>query len=176
MMNSAKTVALASAFLFLASTAARAETTIELKGTHLCCGQCVKAVGEILKGVEGVSGKCDQKAKTVTITAKDEAAAQKAVDALAAGGFHGDTGNKDVTIKDDSGVKAGKVKTLTVTGAHNCCGQCTKIIKETVKKVDGVTGDTVKAKGDTFEVTGDFDAEALIKALNAAGFHVKVKS
>ena len=27
----------------------------------------------------------------------------------------------------------------------------------------------------SFTVTGDFDAEALVKALNAAGFHVKVK-
>jgi hypothetical protein len=29
---------------------------------------------------------------------------------------------------------------------------------------------------DTFDVTGDFDAAELIKALNAAGFHAKVKS
>src|SRR5262245_8891047 len=32
-----------------AVTAARAETKVELKNTHLCCGQCVKAVGTILK-------------------------------------------------------------------------------------------------------------------------------
>ena len=42
-------------------------------------------------------------------------------------------------------------------------------------KVEGVKEDTAKAKQDTFEVTGDFDAEALVKALNAAGYHVKVK-
>src|SRR5262245_18367439 len=127
MMNSTKTLALAGAVLFLASGVGRAETTIELKGTHLCCGQCVKAVGDILNGDEGVSGKCDQKAKTVTITAKDETPAQKAVHSLAAGGFHGDTGSNSVTIKEDSGVKAGKVKTLTVSWVHNCCGQCTRI-------------------------------------------------
>jgi copper chaperone CopZ len=165
------------AFLGLAllAGAARAETTIELKKTHLCCGMCVKAAGEILKGVEGVTGKCDQKAGTITITAKDNAAAQKAIDALAAGGFYGDTGSKDVTIKDDSGAKPGKVKTLSVSGIHNCCGMCTAKIKAAVKGVTGVTADTVKAKADTFEVTGDFDGAELVKALNAAGFHVKVK-
>jgi copper chaperone CopZ len=152
-----------------------AETKLEVKGTHLCCGQCVKAVGEILKKVDGVTAMCDQKAGTITITAKDNEAAQKALDALAAGGFHGDTGNKDLKFKDDSGVSAGKVKTLTVTGVHNCCGNCNKSITATVGKVAGVTGNTSKAKSDSFEVTGDFDAADLIKALNAAGFHVKVK-
>lgn len=154
--------------------AARAETKIELKNVHLCCPACVKAVGEVLKGA-GVKGACDQKAKTVTITAPDDATAQKALDALAAAGFHGDSGNKDVTIKDDSGAEKGKVKTLTLTGAHNCCGQCCKGIKEAVKKVSGVTADTAKPKADTFDVTGDFDAAELVKALNDAGYHVKVK-
>ena len=42
-------------------------------------------------------------------------------------------------------------------------------------KVAGVTGNTAKAKTDTFDVTGDFDAEELVKSLNAAGFHIKVK-
>ena len=155
--------------------AARADTTVELKNTHLCCPACVKAVGAIIKEVEGATAKCDQKAHTVTITAKDDATAQKAIDALAAGGFHGDTGTKDVTVKDDSGVEKGKVKSLTLTGIHNCCGQCNTAIKAAVKKVDGVKADTCKTKLTTFEVTGEFDAEELVKALNDAGFHVKVK-
>jgi copper chaperone CopZ len=163
------------AVLLLVSSAASAETKVELKGVHLCCPACIKAVGEVLKGVDGVTGMCDQKAKTVTITAKDDGAAQKAIDALAAAGFHGDTGNAKLAIKDDSGVSKGKVKSLTITGAHNCCAQCCRGIKETVKKVPGVTGDTAKPKADTFDVTGDFDAEELVKALNTAGFHVKVK-
>src|SRR3954466_2889812 len=92
----------------------RAETKVELKNVHLCCGACVKAVGNILKDIEGVKGSCDQRGKTVTITATDDKAAQKAIDALSAAGFHGDTGNREVAIKDDSGVSAGKVKTLTL--------------------------------------------------------------
>lgn len=152
-----------------------ADTKVELKGTHLCCGQCVKAVGDVLGKIDGVTGKCDQKAGTVAITAKDDATAQKALDALAAAGFHGTTDNKDLKIKDDSGVSKGKVKSLTVEGVHNCCNQCNKAIVAAVMKVTGVTANTAKAKSDTFEVTGDFDAEELIKALNTAGYHVKVK-
>ena len=169
-------LAATSVAVVLTAAAARADVTVELKGVHLCCGQCVKIAGDTLKGVDGATGKCDQKAKTITITAKDEATAQKAVDALAAAGFHGQSDNDKVKVPDDSGAKAGKVKSLTLTGFHNCCGQCTKTIKATVAKVEGVTGDTLKARADTFEVTGDFDAEAVVKALNAAGFHAKVKS
>lgn len=153
----------------------QAETKVELKGVHLCCPACVKAVDEILKGVDGVKGVADRQKKTVTITAPDDKAAQKALDALAAGGFHGDTGKKDPAIKDDSGATKGKVKSLTVTAIHNCCGQCTRAINETLTKVDGVTGNTAKAKSNTFTVMGDFDAAELVKALNAAGFHVKVE-
>jgi mercuric ion binding protein len=160
--------------LALAGTA-RAETKVELKGVHLCCPACVKAAGDILKGVEGVKGACDMKAKTVTITATDDKTAQMALDALAAGGFHGETGNKDLALKDDSGAAQGKVKSLTLTGVHNCCGACCKAIKTAVKKVNGVTDDTAKPKANTFTVSGDFDAAELVKALNGAGFHVKVK-
>ncbi|MFL5342848.1 MAG: cation transporter [Gemmataceae bacterium] len=174
-MKLSRMAALASTVMLLGLGAVRAETTVELKNTHLCCGACVKAVGEILKGVEGVTGKCDAKAHTVTITAPDDVTAQKAIDALAAGGFHGDTGNEKVAVKDDSGAEKGKVQSVTVTGIHNCCRQCNAAIKKAVKQVDGVKDDTAKATQSTFEVTGDFDAAELVKALNAAGFHVKVK-
>jgi periplasmic mercuric ion binding protein len=161
---------------FLAAAGmARAETKVELKGVHLCCGACVKAANDILKQVDGVKGTCDRAKKTITITATDGATAQKALDALAAGGFYGDTDNKELAIKDDSGATAGKVKKATVSGIHNCCPSCTSGIKKAVKAVDGVTDNNIKPKETTFEVTGDFDAADLVKALNKAGFHVKVE-
>ncbi len=175
-MNFSRWLVLSSLFSLVAFAGmARAETKVELKNVHLCCPQCVKIVGGVLDGIDGVKGKCDQKGKTVTITAPDNQTAQKALDALAAKGFHGDSGTKDVAMKDDSGVAKGKVKSLSVTGIHNCCAQCCKTIKATVTKVEGVTGDTAQPKVDSFDVTGDFDAAAVVKALNAAGFHVKVK-
>jgi len=161
--------------VFAMSGVARAETKVEVKGTHLCCPACVTAVGGILKKIDGVTGKCDSAAGTISLTAKDDATAQKALDALAAGGFHGNTDSKALVFKEDSGVKKETVKSLTLTGAHNCCGSCNRAIKATLTKVKGVTGDTCKARADTFDVTGEFDAEEVVKALNAAGYHVKVK-
>jgi copper chaperone CopZ len=159
----------------LLGAAALAETKVEVSNVHLCCGGCVKAVGKVLKGVDGVKGKCDQKAGTVTITAPDDETAQKSIEALAAAGFHGRLDTKAVHFPRDSGASEGKVSSLKVTGVHNCCPQCCKILKSTVAKVKGVTGDTAKPKSDSFEVTGDFDAQQLVRALHAAGFHVKVE-
>jgi mercuric ion binding protein len=155
--------------------AALAETKVEIKDVHLCCGACVKGVDKALKGVEGIKGVSDRDAGTVTITAADDTAAQKAIDALAAAGFHGSLETKAVKFPQDSGVTPGKVTSLTLTGVHNCCRSCTKGIKDAVKEVKGVTGDTAKPKSETFEVTGDFDPIALVGALHKAGFHVKVK-
>jgi periplasmic mercuric ion binding protein len=161
--------------LLVPVAAARAETKVELKGVHLCCGKCVAGVKSALHDLDGVKATCDQENSIVTITAADDKAAQKALDALAAHGFHGDTGNSTLKFKEDSGVTAGKVTSVTLVGIHNCCGSCNKAIKNAIKKVDGVTGDTAKAKKDSLTVTGNFDAVQLVKALNAAGFHVKVK-
>ena len=96
--------------------------------------------------VDGVKATCDQEKSTVTISASDDDAAQKALDALAAHGFHGDTGNSTLKIKEDSGVTAGKVTSMKLGGIHNCCGSCNKAIEKAIKKVDGVTGDTAKPK------------------------------
>jgi len=161
--------------LLVSVPTARAETKIELKGVHLCCSACTAAVKSALRDIDGVTATCDQKKKTVTISAPDDNAAQKALDALAAHGFHGDTGNSTLKIKEDSGVTAGKVTSLTLVGIHNCCGSCNKAIKNAIKKVDGVTGDTAKAKTGSLTVTGNFDGVELVKALNAAGFHVRVQ-
>jgi len=166
----------AASVLAWAASGAAAETKVELKNVHMCCGGCAKEVAAILKKVEGVTGiTTDQKANTAKFTAADSKTAQKALDALAAGGFYGQTDSKDFAFKDDSGVKAGKVKSLTVTGFHNSCQGCVASFREAIKGVKGVASDNAKAKVTTAEVTGDFDAAELIQALNKAGFHVKVK-
>ena len=69
--------------LAVVGAAALAETKVEVKGVHLCCKACVKGVDAAFKGVEGATATCDQKNGTVTITAQDEATAQKALDVLA---------------------------------------------------------------------------------------------
>lgn len=155
--------------------AAAAETKVEVKGVHLCCGACVKGVATALKGVDGASAACDQDAGTVTITATGETTAQKALDALTKAGYFGTIDAKGLTIKPVSGVPSGNVKAINLTNSHNCCRSCSNAIQKAVKSVPGVSGNTVKPKQADFEVTGDFDAAALIKALNDAGFQVQVK-
>jgi copper chaperone CopZ len=151
------------------------ETTVELKGVHLCCDACVDGVGVALKDVEGVESHCDIGNRIVTLTANDDAAVQRALDALAAAGYHGDTGNERLAMKAQSDVPLGKVKSLKVSGIHNCCWPCYEAIKEAIKTVSGVTGDTAQSEVTTFEVMGDFDAPALVQALHAAGFNAQVK-
>ena len=67
-------------------------------------------------------------------------------------------------------------KALTVTGFHNSCGGCVKSFKDALKDVKGVTEVAVKARVGSAELTGEFDAAAVVTALNKAGFHVKVES
>jgi copper chaperone CopZ len=128
---------------------APAGTKVELKNVHMCCGGCAKEAKAVLTKVEGVTDvECDEEKTTARFAAADARAAQRALDALAAAGFHGDTGgSKEYAFKDDSGAK----------------------------DVPGVAGDTAKSKVRTCDVTGDFDPVALVRALNKAGFHVKVK-
>src|SRR5205823_5409989 len=115
---------------------ARAETKAELKRVHMCCDGCAEEVAEVLGKVAGIKDvKVDQETNTAKFTAADAKAAQKAVDALAAAGFHGDTGAKEFAFKDDSGVVKGKVKSLTVTGFHNSCGGCVKSFRDAIKPV-----------------------------------------
>ena len=151
--------------------AALPETKVELKKTHVCCPQCEKAVAKVLDKA-GAKGSASKDNGSITFSADDDKKAKKVLDDLAAAGFHGDTGNKDIKIKDDSGVKEGKVTSLTLKGAHNCCPMCNKAIKEALKKVDGVESDDAKAKSEAITVKGNFDGKAAVKALNDAGFHV----
>jgi len=170
-MRSSLTTSLVAACCVMLAGSVWAETKVTLSKTHVCCPQCEKVIAKVLEdnGAKGSASKADG---TVTFTAADDAAAQKTIDALAAAGFHGTTDSDKIKVKDDSGVKEGKVASLTLKGIHNCCGQCNNAIKNTLKKIEGVESDDAKAKSDTLTVKGNFDAKAVVKALNEAGFHV----
>lgn len=152
----------------------RAETQVQLKGVHLCCGGCVDAVATAVEGVPGATVQCDMESRTVTLTAKYDATAQKALDAIADAGLHGETGDKHLAMKVERHVPPGKVQRLKITGIHNCCQPCYQAIKDAIDRVEGVTNDTAEPGKTTFEVNGNFHADALLEALNAAGFHAKV--
>lgn len=157
------------------SAEASAETRVTLKKMHICCGACVKGIEKAVKDLDGVTVKVSQKDKTTVVTGKSDDAVQKAIDKIADGGYHAESDHKSLKMKDDSGAKEGKSKRVELTGVHNCCGGCNKAVKKAIKTVDGVDADTAKAKSDSFVVEGNFDTKSLIKALNDAGFHVKIK-
>ena len=153
----------------------RNEIRVELRGVHLCCQGCVNAADAALMSVEGVNSRCDMEKRTVALTARDDAAAQKALDAIAAAGFYGSTDHEQWAMKPVSSILRGKVKSLKVSGIHNCCGPCCEAIKGAIATVDGVTGDTARPRATSFEVTGNFSAAHLVRALNSAGFSARVK-
>src|SRR5689334_1996690 len=147
----------------------RTETQVQLQGVHLCCGGCIDAVVTAVESVPGAAAQCDMENRTVTLTAKDDAAAQKALDAIAAAGLHGETGNEQLKMKAEPNIPPGKVRRLRVSGIHNCCPPCCKAIKGAIRSVEGVTSDTAEPGESAFEVKGHFDAAALVRSLNTAG-------
>ncbi len=173
-MNGLKTSLAALVFVGAIAGQAFADVQVELKKTHVCCGQCEKAVAKVLDAEE-VKGAASKTDGTVKFTASDTKTAQKVLDSLAAAGFHGVVDNQDLTVKDDSGAKEGKVTSLTLKGVHNCCGQCNNTIKKAIKSVEGVESEDAKANAETITVKGNFDGKALVKALNDAGFHATVE-
>jgi copper chaperone CopZ len=160
--------------LLLLGRSAVAETKVTVSDTHLCCRQCMTAVDGVLKGVSGVTYKADQGAKTIEITAENDAAAQKAVDTLADAGFYGKLNNDKIKYKPVTAGDAA-VQKLELSGVHNCCGACTNAIKKAVTGVSGVTATDVKAKESSFVVEGNFKPGDVIKSLLDAGFYVQVK-
>jgi copper chaperone CopZ len=167
--------------LSFAAAARAAEMTATLTGVHMCCKGCTstleKAVAKV-KGAKAVTAtKEGEMQGTVTVTADTKENLQKAIDAIAAAGFHGKIdGNKDVKFKTAKLEKAAqgkdtKVQKLELAGIHNCCPACTKAIKTAVGKVDGVKEVSIEPKKDKFAVEGDFNARKVLTALNKAGFH-----
>ncbi len=149
-------------------------TSVEIKNVHLCCGACVGAVNKAVTGIDGLKAACDEENGVIKLEAKDLATAQKGVDAIAAAGYHGSIEADNPKFPETADVPEGKVKSLKLDGVHNCCGGCTKAVVEALESVEGVEANTLTPRMKAFEVTGEFEAAAVIKALNEAGFHVKV--
>ena len=161
--------------LLLLSRSAAAETKVTIADTHLCCGQCLRAVDATLKDMQGVKHVSSQQAKTIEITADSDEAAQKAVDALATAGFYGKLNSDKIKFKPVAAADA-TVEKVEVTGIHNCCGQCTGAIKKAVTSVSGVSGTNIKNKDTSFVVEGKFKPGEVVKALLDAGFYAQVKN
>jgi periplasmic mercuric ion binding protein len=160
--------------LALAVSTRAADTTVKLSDVHICCKSCVKGATAAVEKVDGAKADVSEDDSTVTITAPDKATAQKAVDSLVAAGFYGTSSDPSIKVSADTGAKGTKVKTMTITDLHLCCGKCVTAVNKTVTGVPGVTGDTATKGAKSFDVTGDFNDKEVMDALQKAGLTGKV--
>jgi copper chaperone CopZ len=174
----ARTFTFALLFVFSAALPATAGE-VQVTGVHICCGACVKGVEKALKDVTGVSKVSgDREAKTVRFTAADDKAAAAGIEALAKAGFHGTAKHGEATLEFPASgakkdAKAGQVK---ISQVHLCCAACVRAADEALKKVSGVSTVTADREASSIEVTGEnVSVEALVKALNDAGFHATIQ-
>lgn len=170
-----------SAFLSLAALLAAAGMAtagkVEIKEVHLCCPMCVKGVGEALKKVDGVTGaKCDQKAKTVTFTTKDDKTTAAALKALADAGYFGKpTDDGKETKFDVTAPKADdKADDVTIKSVHVCCKQCQTAINDLFK--DAKVSYTGTGAQKEVKVSGKgLEKAKVLETLQKAGFNGKVE-
>jgi mercuric ion binding protein len=153
---------------------AQAESTVKLTDVHLCCKSCVKGVGTAVGTVSGAAAACDADAHSVTITAPDDATAQKAVDALVAAGYYGKSDNSAIKVSSETGAKDAKVSALTINDVHLCCPKCVKAVNAALADVKGVASNNAEKGAKSFEIKGDFNAKDVVAALQKAGLTGKV--
>jgi copper chaperone CopZ len=151
-----------------------AEAHAKISDVHLCCKGCVDGVQKAVAKVDGVKAEVDQDDGTVTLTASDAATLQKAADALVAAGYFGTCNEAGVKLNAVSGAKGEKVQSLKIEGVHLCCGKCVKAVDRAVKSVAGAKEHTAVKGAKTFEVTGEFNDQELITALQKEGLTGKV--
>jgi len=166
---------LATAFLSADDAGA---TKVEVKGPHLCCGQCVKVANGLLQKVEGLSEiKADQKSKTVTFTAKDDKAAKAGFMALVDGGFFGTAtaGGKEIKLDLAAPKKGDKADVVTVKDVHVCCGACEKAIISLFKDSKVSYGDG-PGKQRSVRIEGkNLDRAEVLDTLHKKGFNGAVE-
>ena len=162
------------ASIFCALISVRAAESVTLKNVHLCCDKCVKGVDTAVSRVSGATAASDKAASTVVLTAADKATVQKAVNALTAAGYFGESSDASIKVTAKTGAKDAKVQSLKVSGVHLCCPKCVKAVNAAVSKVPGVTGNTASKDAKSFEVTGDFSPKEVFAELNKAGLTGKV--
>ena len=144
----------------------RAESTVKLTGVHNCCKKCENGITGAVAKISGASATAVK--DTVTITAKDDADAKKAVASLVEAGYFG-AGAEAPAVTDS------KVKSVTIDGVHLCCGKCVDAFNKAATATAGVTK-TDAAKGATsVKVEGDFSTKEFLAALNKGGFSGKLK-
>jgi copper chaperone CopZ len=163
-----KTLATLLAIAFSAiSLTAYGDATLTVEGVHNCCKKCEKGITAAVTSVPGATAAITK--TSVTITAKSDADAKKAAEALGAAGYFG-TG-----IDAPAPAASAPAKSATVEGLHLCCQKCADNINTAVLHVAGVTTSGAVKTSKSFTVEGDFSPADLQAALLKAGFTCTIK-
>jgi hypothetical protein len=146
---------------------------VEVKGAHVCCPACVKAITNVLSKGDGVSDAAAAKGGSITFMTKDDKTTAAALTALFNAGFIGAAADDGKVVKIDlpTPKKGETVDSVTVTGIHLCCPNCQ------ASCVNLFPDDKVEFpdKG-TVQVNGKgLDKWAVLDVLRKAGFNGTVK-
>jgi copper chaperone CopZ len=155
------------ALLITLAAPAFAEEKVTLTGVHDCCKKCVDGLNKAVATAPGVTAAVEK--TTVTLTAADAPSLQKAVNAIVAAGYTGESDNSSIKVTPGVGPDE-KVTSLTVTGAHLCCGKCVKGVDAAVMAVPGVKSHTATKGAESFKIEGEFNGKELMAALAKAGY------
>jgi copper chaperone CopZ len=165
-----KTLLLSSMITFTALAALQAEeVTATITNVHLCCKGCVTGAEKAVSTVQGAKVSADQDAGTVTLSGPDAATLQRAADALVHAGYYGKSASPDVSLKSNPGATGKQVQTLEIEGVHLCCAKCAKAVERAVKSVPGAENQTAVKGVKKFQVTGNFNDQAVFDALEKEG-------
>ncbi len=145
---------------------------VEVKGAHVCCPNCVKAIKGVLAKVDGVSDAAAVKDGAITFTTKDDKTTAAALAALNGAGFTGAATDDGKDVKVDLPTAEGKADEVTVSNTHICCGKC----KAAITKL--FPDDKVSFASDNTSATisgKDLDKAAVLESLRKAGFNGTIK-
>ena len=155
-----------------------ADSDVQIKGIHLCCGSCVDAVTEALKDIDGVTKvACDQNTRVASFKASNDEVAGKGIKALSEAGFFGTVkqGKKDLAFPDAGPKKDAKSAKIKFSGVHLCCRSCVKDAHTALKDVKGVSSIDVDREAGTVTLNGsDIIHTDALAALNKGGFYGKI--
>ncbi len=145
---------------------------VEVKDSHICCKNCVKAITGILAKVDGVSDAAAAPHGDITFTTKDDTTTTAALKALANGGFSGAAADDGKEVKFDLAPASGKADEVTVTKTHICCDKCKAAITglfpdNKVSFAADNTSATIVGK--------DLDKTDVLAKLRKAGFNGTIK-
>ena len=150
---------------------------VEIKGAHVCCPACVKAIMGVLSKVDGVSNAEAVKSGSITFTTKDDKTTTAALTALGAAGFIGAAADdgKEVNIDLPTPKKGETVDSVTVTNTHLCCPGCCAALTNLFPDDKVEFPEKGSDKG-TVRINGKgLDKWAVLDVLRKAGFNGTVK-